>query len=153
MGFDPATAPQMGPTSELQPRIIRGMRADYDPAPAWPGRNPSGLIPLGPNVLIRLDTCASATAGGVYVTEDMQEKMDAASESGCIYAIGKTAWAGYGADERPKLGDRVYFTRYSGLTGHGRDGGKYRVMDATCIACLIEIDEETGAAPERVGME
>lgn len=137
----------------LEPRLLKGTQADYQLAPDFPGYNPSGLLPLGPNVLIRIDTCSQATAGGVMLADDMIEKMDAASESGVIYAIGKTAWRGYSEDERPQLGNRVYFQRYSGLTGNGGDGGRYRIMDESCIACLLDPAAQDQSIPSNVGLK
>lgn len=147
MNTSPAAASSAA--KPLEPRLLKGTQADYTPAPAFPGRNPSGLLPVGPNVLIRIDTCSAATAGGVLLNDDFIDRMDMASESGVIYAVGATAWKGYGDDEKPRVGDRVYFTRYSGITGPGRDGGKYRVMDDTCIACRIELGD--GELPPILG--
>lgn len=145
-----SSSPQGATSSQMTPRLLKGTQADYTPAPDFPGRNPSGLVPLGPNVLVRIDTCSQATAGGVLLNDDFIDRMDMASESGVIYAVGATAWKGYGDDEKPHVGDRVYFQRYSGLTGPGRDGGKYRIMDDSCIACLVEIGED-GEAPGVLG--
>lgn len=144
-----AREPEAAPHSPV--RLIKGLQADYAPAPDYPGRNVSGFLPLGPNVVVCVDTCSSATAGGVMLTDDMVDKMDLASVSGVIYAIGKTAWRGYDTEERPALGDRIYFEKYAGLHGRGRDGKLYRIMDDRCIACLIDTGED-GAAPAAVGM-
>jgi co-chaperonin GroES (HSP10) len=94
---------------------------------------------------VRVDTCSPATSGGVLLPDDQRERMDMAAESGVIYAIGNTAWEGYAEHERPRLGDRIAFQRYSGLTPNGLDGEKYRVMDATCIACVLQDDLPEGA--------
>lgn len=146
------SSPQGAVSQHMEPRLLKGTQATYDLAPDYPGHNPSGLLPLGPNVLIRLDLCAERSAGGAYYPEDLRDRMDMASESGVIYAIGKSAWKGYSPDERPQLGDRVYFQRFSGLTGTGGDGGKYRIMDESCIACLLDPEAAGQQQPSGVGL-
>lgn len=146
------SSPAGAQSSSMTPRLLKGTQADYELAPDFPGFNPSGLLPLGPNVLVRIDTCSRSTAGGVMLADDMIERMDMASESGVIYAIGKTAWRGYTEDERPQLGDRVYFQRFSGLTGNGGDGAKYRIMDESCIACILDPEAQDQSRPSAVGL-
>lgn len=134
MNFSPTSAAPAGETNSLTPRLIKGTQADYTPAPEYPGYDPSGIEPLGPNVLVRVDECSAVTAGGIHLADDMSERMTMASETGVIYAIGKTAWKGYAPDERPQVGDRILFERFAGLTPRGADGAPYRVMADSCIA-------------------
>lgn len=147
--YDPASAPSAATSPELAPRLIKGIHADYEPA-QWPGENTSGLVPYGPNVLIKMDACAGATAGGIMLADDMIERMNLASESGCIFAIGVTAFGGYG-EAKPKVGERVYVQKYAGVTARGADGGFYRVMDDTNVAAGL-LNPDQAAQPSRVGM-
>ena len=155
MGFDPATIPQSGPTSSLQPRLIKGLQADFIPS-IWPGKNTSGVKPYGKNVLVKMDECSAASAGGVMLTDDMIEKMTEGAESGCIFALGAEAfrqfddgrpWKG----DSPSVGDRVYVEKYSGIRARGADGGIYRMMDYRCIAGGL-FDAEAEAQPTKVGL-
>lgn len=137
---------QSAPAS-LTPRLIKGLHADYEPT-QWPGENTSGLRPYGDHVLVRMDACSAATAGGIILADDMIERMNMASESGCIFAIGGMAFKGY--PEKPSVGDRVYVDKYAGVVARGADGGFYRVMSDTCVfAGLIDADAET--QPSGVG--
>ncbi len=122
---------------DLEPRLLKGLQADFIQS-EWPGRNTSGLQPYGKNVLVRMDECAVATTGGVLLTDDKIDSMTAASETGCIYAVGVQAfhrhddgslWVG----DKPQPGDRVYVARYSGQVCKGRDGGVYRIMGYECV--------------------
>ena len=117
--------------------LLKGSQADFIPV-YWPGINTSGLVPFGRHVLIRMDECSTTTTGGIILTDDKIDSMTAASETGCIFAIGPAAfrrfddgsiWTG----DRPAEGDRVYVERYAGCVAKGRDGGLYRMMDANCI--------------------
>lgn len=135
--------------SETTIKLIKGMQADYSQE-VWPGVNTSGLTVYGNRVLIRMDQCAAATAGGVHLTEDLIEKMNMASESGCIYDIGDGAFL-IGRDHRewrgrrPAVGERVYVERYAGVLCRGKDGATYRIMDDTCIAGGLTFDDAQGA--------
>lgn len=123
----------------LAPRLIKSMQAEYEPACYDPNTgNASGLTPYGPNVLVRMDTCATITSGGVYLPDDMAERMTMASVTGCIYAIGPDAFRGL--TDRPQVGQRIYIEKYSGVETRGKDGVLYRVVDEKCVACGIADD-------------
>lgn len=146
--FSPSATPSSAPASSLAPRLIKGLHADYEPE-HWPGENTSGLIPYGDHVLIKMDTCSQATAGGIMLADDMRERMDMASESGCIYAVGSLAFAAYG-QHRPKVGERVYVEKFAGVIARGADGGFYRVMSDTCVFAGLA-DPEAKDQPSGVG--
>ena len=155
MGFDPATIPQGGPSASLQPRLIKGLQADFIPS-IWPGKNTSGVKPYGKNVLVKMDECSAASAGGVMITDDMREKMTEGSETGCIFAIGPEAFRLFDDGHRwsgvtPEVGERVYVEKYAGIRARGADGGVYRVMDYRNIAAGL-IDPEAEAQPSKVGL-
>lgn len=136
MGYSTASAqPVEAPQAEgMKPRLIKGMQADYTTA-AWPGENTSGLIPYGPNVLVCMDACSSTSAGGVMLPDDIIERMSEASVTGCIFAMGETAFRG--EEFRPGIGQRIYIDKYSGIKARGLDGSFYRIVDEKCIACGI----------------
>lgn len=124
---------------KLEPRLIKGMQAEYHPATYDPEvGNASGLIPYGANVLVRMDECATATGGGVLLIDDMVDRMTEASVTGCIYEIGPDAFRGM--EHRPHVGQRIYIEKYAGLKTRGRDGALYRILDEKCIACGIADD-------------
>lgn len=129
------------PVERLAPRMIKGLHADYQAA-IWTGSNTSGLRVFGKNILVRMDSCAARSAGGVHLTDEIIDRMDEASESGCIYAIGPAAhrifddgsrWEG----DKPQVGERVYVEKYAGVKARGADGALYRVMDERCIAAAL----------------
>lgn len=132
--------------TQLPARLIKGLQADYR-ASEYTGQNTSGLKVYHDNVLIMVDQCAIASAGGVYLTDDQVEKMTMASESGAICALGfdafkyhedGTVWEG----EKPQIGDRVYFIRYAGVVARGRDGSDYRIMGHRSVVAGLDNDEQ-----------
>jgi len=108
--------------------------AEYDPAVG----NSSGLEPFGPNILVKMDTCARETAGGIIHLDAHTERMDEAAVTGCVFAIGLDAFQ-HMAD-KPKVGERIYIDKYSGIKCRGKDGALYRVVDEKCVACRIADD-------------
>ena len=135
----------------MEPRLLKGVQADYVEA-GWPGENTSGLRPFGKNVLVRMDDCSTVTQGGISLPDDMIDKMSAAAETGCIFSIGPMAFTHFDdgtpwTAEKPQIGDRVYVIRYSGLQAQGIDGGRYRIMDYSCVVggldkTAMQTDEE-----------
>jgi chaperonin GroES len=111
----------------------------------YTGSNESGIDPVGDSVLIICDKPVEKSAGGIILTETTRSEHEIAAETGVLVAVGVGAWV-WNADrtrpfegKRPKPGDRVYFTRYSGQLTIGRDGLEYRLMTDNCIGG-VEID-------------
>lgn len=128
----------MSEAQGMTPRLIQGLQADYEEA-TWPGENASGLTPIGDYVLVKMDQCSSATRGGVELPEDLIDRMNQASESGCIYAVGEGSFTRFDdgrpwTGARPAAGDRVYVEKYAGIQARGADGGVYRIMGYRNIA-------------------
>jgi co-chaperonin GroES (HSP10) len=132
--MDPRAADE---ARKLQPRLIKGMQADYEPV-FWDGRNLSGLIPYGPNVLVCMDRCSSVSSGGILLPDVPIDAMNEASVTGCIYAMGPEAF--HGLVDRPQIGDRIYIEKYAGTKARGKDGLFYRVLDDSCVVCGIDLD-------------
>jgi co-chaperonin GroES (HSP10) len=112
-------------------------------ATEWTGANESGISPCGDRVLILPDRFADTTSGGVIITDDQRDKMDTASQTGVLIALGDDAWA-WNSDrsrrfegKRPEVGQRVIFEQYAGTSLWGADGKRYRLMDDKCIGGLF----------------
>lgn len=130
--------------SELKPRLIKGLDADYVAA-TWPGSNTSGLKPLGANILLAVDTCSDVSAGGIRLPDDLAQRMTDCACTGVIFALGPEAfrlfddghrWTG----EIPQAGDRVVFEKFSGAIQMGVDGRTYRVMSCRCVQAQLDTD-------------
>lgn len=135
MNFSPVemTERQATQAQKMQPRLIKGMQADYVEAP-WDGHDASGCVPLGPNVLVKMDLCSATTQGGIQLTDDMIERMTNASVTGCVVRMGTRAFQG--DPEPPKLGERVTIVKYAGEICTGDDGEFYRVVDENAVVCV-----------------
>jgi co-chaperonin GroES (HSP10) len=140
----------------MQPKLILTPLGQYAPA-KWGGQNTSGVEPIAERVVVLPDAAAEQTAGSVHITEEMQERMTMAAESGVLVAAAIDAWSrsadrtGPYKGRRPEVGERVKFERYAGAVHHGVDGRLYRVMDDTCIAGIIDADAATSAKPATPG--
>ena len=78
----------------------------------WPGRNTSGVVPYGRNILVKMDEVHDKSIGGILFVDDRVEQETAKTVTGCIFAIGPTAfrrfddgtkWEG----TRPEVGEAV----------------------------------------------
>ena len=123
----------------LQPRIIQGMQAQFEAA-SYPGSNDSGLQPYGENVLVKMDACAVVRSSGLVLTDEIVDRQNEASVTGCIYAMGPDAFPG--DQHAPAVGQRIYIEKYAGVKAVGIDGALYRVIPYIAIACGIMDDAE-----------
>lgn len=119
-------------------RLLRNTQAEFERA-IFSGKNESGVRPIGTSVLVLMDQVAKKSSGGIVLPQEFAGKMDMASESGVIVAVGDAAFSYYDdgskwLDYKPKPGDRVFTERYAGRELLGQDGNTYRMMTYTCIA-------------------
>ena len=99
--------------------------------------NPSGIQPTEFKVLVRPDKIEEKTKGGILLPQDVKERDQAASTAGEIIAISSLAftYADWPVTSKPpKIGDRVLFGRYSGMTVKGEDGEEYRLINDKDVA-------------------
>lgn len=127
MRVNEAQATQMGAAAKLQPHLLSIGQVVYIPA-TYPGHNASGLVPRNYNLLVKMDTTSDTSAGGVIIDiNDRKERMDEASVTGVVFAVGATVGRG---DPQPiQPGDRVFIDKYAGIKAIGMDGHLYRFID------------------------
>ena len=99
--------------------------------------NPSGVSPTEFKVLVRPDKGEEKTKGGILLPQEQREREQAASTAGEIIAISPLAFT-YAdwpvTTSPPKVGDRVAFARYAGMTVKGNDGEEYRLINDKDVA-------------------
>lgn len=128
----------------LQPKLIQGLQAQFKPATFDKDvGNASGITPVGQNILVKADECAEIRKSGLMLPPDDVEKMTQAAESGCLHALGPSAfrffedgtpWTG----RRPAVGERIYFEKYAGKLARGDDGAIYRIMDYRAVGAIMQ---------------
>jgi co-chaperonin GroES (HSP10) len=127
----------------MKQRLLSLRKADYIPAP-YLGENRTGIEPIGDFVLIRPDI-ASRKIGDIEMPDEVVDRAQQAATRGTIIEVGDGAfvwngdrtrpWTGY----KPKAGDNVCYTRYSGYIEEGDDGIEYRLMEDKCIGAKRKI--------------
>ena len=103
--------------------------------------NDSGFSPVGYNVLVKPKTVEEKTAGGLYIPEKVKEKDEFARTDGVLVAVSPMAFVNpdWLADApKPKVGDRVFFSRYQASEVKGRDGAPYWLMKDESIAGVYD---------------
>ncbi len=73
----------------MNPKVIKQVHAEFTPA-RYNGVNTAGWHPIGDYVLVKPDTVANKTSGGVELPEDLIERMELASMTGVIVAHTRT---------------------------------------------------------------
>lgn len=128
----------------VQDRILTTQFGQYAIA-AWDGVNRSGMKALCDKVIVLCDDAVDVTRGGVIIAEVSHEQQKLAATSGVLVSVGPQAFA-YDSNrlvhwegERPKAGDRVFFTKYAGLEQMGQDGRLYRLMDDRSIGAVEDV--------------
>lgn len=137
----------------MRARFIKTEQGEFECA-TFHGQKPP-IRPFGDNVLVLTDRMREMSSGGVYLTPNTQDVQNAGAESGVIVAMGDQAFRWnlnrtreYRDDERPKIGDRVCFSRYSGQLIF-REGTMFRLMTDNCIGGIeVEMSEIEQAAEE-----
>lgn len=108
------------------------------------------VTPLGYRVLIRSDIVEQTTESGIVLASaDEQKRRQGGQMWGTLLAMGETAFTGpdwEGARDNIKVGDKVLFGRYSGMTFDKAgtvEGGStaiYRVCSDTDIMGVVNED-------------
>lgn len=132
-------------------RLLATELTQYEPA-VFTGDPDELPDPVGDTVLILPDTAAKMVGklGLIEIPDDQRERYSKAAETGVIVKVGDGAftwtadrsrpWKGY----IPKVGDRVWFKRYSGVTVKGFDGEIYTIMTDHCIGAVMKSEDTDG---------
>ena len=127
----------------MEPKLIKTVHAEYQPA-RYNGVNVSGWSPIGDYVLIKPDSVAHKTTGGIELPEEIKERMELASITGVIVECGSEAFK-WNADRTrpfggnpPGPGTRVIFEKYAGKPILGVDGENYRILDDKAIGGIMK---------------
>ena len=99
------------------------------------GKNGCGWAPVADCVLVLPDKPIRMTAGNILIPESVADKKADGAESGIIVALGPDAFI-WDSDklrrlegkEKPQVGHRAVFNRYSGIKIAGDDGQTYYIL-------------------------
>lgn len=105
--------------------------------------NNSGISPMEYNVLVQPKKVEEKTAGGLYIPDDTREREQFGQMEGILVAISPAAFTfnyeGWPEDAAlPKVGDRVFFSKYQATEIKGNDGEKYWMMKDKSIAGVMK---------------
>lgn len=98
-----------------------------------------GLRPMEFNVLILPEQVEEKTSGGIILPDSVKDADRTAANRGLLVAISPVAFDFAEFDEnRPVVGDHVWYGRYAGTEVQGRDGRTYRLCKDRDIGAVIE---------------
>ena len=112
-----------------------------------PCENEFGINVIDYRVLVRPDTKADKTDGGLIIPELSLDREQVAMQRATVIDISPQAfrdqdWRGDEFDDLPKIGDRVLIERHAGGPIEAADGTKLRIIMATAIMAVIDEDVE-----------
>ena len=114
--------------------------------------NDAGLWPIEDRVLLRLIEIEEKSAGGIVIPKQTQDNENMADIHGYFVAAGDE---GLATMERHgiKVGDLVVYAKYAGLVYIGKDGLRYRIMNAADVIAKSEgIYDKTFRGRKPVGV-
>lgn len=120
---------------------------DWTPIKAKRGRklkakqiNPSGIWPTEFKVVIKPKEMETVSKGGIIIPMGEAEKLHNAATEGTIIAVSPLAFsyekwpAGYAP---PKVGDRIVYSKYSGMKLKGKDGDEYIIANDKDVVAVL----------------
>ena len=133
----------------MRERLLQSKDVAYNPGD-YTGKNLSWMWPIGDLVNVMVDVVDEKMGklGLVSMTADKAATMNSAATSGIIVAVGPDAfmWSAdrmrpFNEAQKPKIGDRIVFIRYSGEEKVGVDGKMYRLMSDNSIVGIVKENE------------
>lgn len=97
------------------------------------------ILPTGGHVLVKPEKVEEVTKGGIILTQTTRDSEQAAATIGTIVAIGPAAWKDLD-DGTPwcKLGDKVSYAKYAGVSMKGADNESYVLINDNDILSVLD---------------
>lgn len=105
--------------------------------------NKSGIRPFRNCILLLPKQIEEKTAAGIIVATSSQlEREQLAQTEGVVVSLGALAFKGWEAEDLPKIGDIVVFTKYAGMMRNGEDGLQYRLIIDEDVRAIVNGENE-----------
>jgi chaperonin GroES len=102
--------------------------------------NNTGIIPTEYKVLVEPEKQEEKTKSGIIIPDEVKDRQQAAATKGKILDVSPLAFKydDWPSDERiPKVGDKVAFARYAGVSIEGTDGENYRLVNDKDVIAIL----------------
>jgi co-chaperonin GroES (HSP10) len=102
--------------------------------------NRSGIVPTEYKVLVLPDDVPERTAGGILVPPWARDQRQGACQTGVVIDMSPEAFC-FLEDKSvrvPRIGERVAYTKYAGMTVRGADKAMYKLMNDKDIAAVLD---------------
>lgn len=105
------------------------------------GMNTSGLQPVEFKILIEPEEVEQKSAGGIVLAIATTEKEKMAQVRGRLIAVGGNAFEDWN-EPIPRVGDKVYYAKYAGISVKGNDGRDLRLTNDKDVTAIVTGDAE-----------
>ena len=101
--------------------------------------------PILRNILVELES-EEITAGGIHIPKSISERHEIGSDVGIVRQLGPEVYQHPDYNPQPgkvvvKVGDSVYFNRYSGFLISSKTGKNYRLINDNDIRAIAEPED------------
>lgn len=102
--------------------------------------NPSGLVPMEFNVLLKKIEVEQRTKGGLFIPEEHRERLQWREQRAKVISVSPSAFTFDGKAPRVEPGDEVIIARNAGGEVTGLDGETYHIVkDQDVIARVAHV--------------
>ena len=98
--------------------------------------NTSGLQPVEYKILIEPEEVEQKSAGGIVLAIATTEKEKMAQVRGRLIAVGGNAFEDW-KEPIPRVGDKVYYAKYAGISVKGNDGRDLRLCNDKDLTAIV----------------
>ena len=100
--------------------------------------NNSGIVAAGNKILVEPEEVEEVTEGGIVLSHDVLEMDRINRFYGRVVSIGCCAWEDYEGPDWCREGDRICWSRHSGMAMTGKDKKEYILMNDRDVCAVIE---------------
>ena len=98
--------------------------------------NKSGVVPVEYKVVVLPEQVKTESDGGIVFTQETIDADEMAQTDGVLVEVSDMAFNDWKC-RIPKVGERVKFARYAGITEVGKDGLTYRIIKDQDIVAIL----------------
>lgn len=101
------------------------------------------LIPIDTTLIVEIEKVEQKSKGGIQLPGEYIDKEQMSITEGVVVALGDFAFYEINEGKTPKMGDKVYFKRHSGIMHSDKETGKeYRIIHDQDVYAMESMVEE-----------
>jgi co-chaperonin GroES (HSP10) len=100
------------------------------------------LKPIDTTIAVEIEKVSGKSSGGIQLLEDAVLREQMSITEGVLAAVGDYAFCDIKDGLVPKIGDKIFFKRHSGILHTDKETGKeYRIIQDTDVYAIEQAEE------------